>query len=88
MLTNDQKVEFERIGADTVRLLLANDARSGRGSSVGGLSIGETTRGDVYDWLAVKQREEEKERATALFWAKAAGWTSVVAILSVLILLI
>ena len=78
-LTAAQRSELENLGPATIRFKLLH-AGGGRGADVGGFTCGSMTRGDIEDWLVEKNRDENVLQRSTLFWARVAGWASLVAI--------
>ena len=77
-LTDQQRVELERLGLSIVLVKLA---QPGAGPS------GDMTRGDVEDWTGEKLADQARQQAEALRWAKIsgksariAGWAALAAV--------
>jgi hypothetical protein len=78
-LNNIQRNELEATGAKVVSFKLMAQPGADKGAAIRGFNCGDITRGDVEDWLADKARDEERQQARILQWARIAGWSGIVA---------
>lgn len=83
MLTDIQRAELENNGLASIRLKLAaySGGHTGPGSAIGGFRCGDITRSDIDDWLIEKTAEETKQQRDTLFWARVAGWGTIISII-------
>lgn len=73
MLTDNQRDELVAMGPPNVRLHLAQWPGRGPGAAIGGFKCGDINRGDILDWLAIKDRADKRLQYWILFWAIVAA---------------
>jgi hypothetical protein len=82
-LTDAQRAELKKLGAEYVRLKIVGYAggHTGGNSMIGGFNTGDMKRGAIEDWLVEESDKEAEtkaaEQALVLRWAKIAAWAAI-----------
>ncbi len=83
MLTDEQRAEFEALGAEWVRSRLAF-AGSGREAAVYGFKKGVPTRGDVTNWLMEKEAQAKVQKSD---WQEIGRWAIAAVVVSIIVII-
>jgi hypothetical protein len=80
-LNPEQRAELERLGRERVNLILASWAggHTGPGSTIGGFTCGDITRGVIDSWLAEKLAERKAQEKGDRCWLRVAAIAAIVA---------
>jgi hypothetical protein len=82
-LTDEQRVELERLGPHIVAMRLNAHPVAGETSLVKGFK--DLLRKDAEVWLATKGKEEAQQRAKTLWWAVIGGLAGSVGVALVIV---
>lgn len=83
MLTDEQRAEFEALGAEWVRSRLAF-AGPGREAAVYGFKKGVPTRGDVTNWLMEKEAQAKVQKSD---WQEIGRWAIAAVVVSIIVII-
>jgi hypothetical protein len=83
MLTDEQRAEFESVGAERVRSRLAF-AGLGRDAAVYGFKKGIPTRGEVVGWLMEKEAEAKAPNSN---WLDIGRWAIAAVVVCTIIII-